>query len=143
MSAPARALPRGERGSASALAALFLAGLVAVSGLVADGGTVLSERRRLQNLADASAAAGAMQLDVAAYRRSGAVALDPRAARQAASRLASADGVRARVAATPGRVSVEVERGVELTFLGLLGLGPVTVGAVARGEPRAGVGSAP
>ena len=84
----------GESGSASVLAALFLLGLVSVAGLVADGGRVLAERRSLQNLADAAAAAGAMQLDASRYRASGgAVSLDaPRARRAAAGYLAPAPG---------------------------------------------------
>ncbi len=139
----ARSLHRDGRGSASVLVALFLLGLVAVSGLVADGGRVLAERRQLQNLADSAAAAGAMQLDVAAYRRAGArVSLDEAGARRAAeARLASASGLSARVLATSELVSVRVERSVPLAFLGLLGLGGVTVSASAEAEPRAGVGA--
>lgn len=141
----ALSLHADERGAATAMVALFLLGLIAVSGLVADGGTVLAERRSLQNLADAAAAAGAMELDVAAYRRGGgAVSLDAAAARRAAaSRLSSAPGVSAEVRATGSLVAVRVERGVPLAFLGVLGLGSVTVSAVADAEPRAGVGRSP
>ncbi|MCY4640526.1 MAG: pilus assembly protein TadG-related protein, partial [Chloroflexi bacterium] len=133
-------LRAAERGSASVLAALFLLGLVAVSGLVADGGRVLAERRSLQNLADAAAAAGAMQLDASAYRASGgAVSLDaPRARRAASARLASAPGVTADVRATRRAVAVRASRSVGLAFLGALGLGPLTVAASAQAEPRAG-----
>ena len=139
-------LPRaGEGGSASVLAALLLLGLVAVSGLVADGGRVLAERRSLQNLADAAAAAGAMQLDASRYRASGgAVSLDrPRARRAAAGYLASAPGVTAEVRVAPGAVAVRASRSVDLAFLGALGMGPLTVGASAVAEPRAGVGAPP
>ena len=133
----------GESGSASVLAALFLLGLVSVSGLVSDGGRVLAERRSLQNLADAAAAAGAMQLDASRYRASGgAVSLDaPRARRAAAGYLAPAPGVSAEVRASARAVSVRASRSVRLAFLGVLGLGPVTVGARAEAEPRAGVGT--
>lgn len=145
MSARRTALHADERGSASATVALFLLGLVAVSGLVADGGMVLAERRNLQNLADAAAAAGAMQLDISAYRASGGeVSLDRAGARRAAaSRLAAAPGVSAEVRAGAGLVSVRVERSVGLTFLGVLGLGPLAVSATAEAEPRAGVGGSP
>ncbi len=145
MSGRRAALHPDERGSAQAVVALFLLGLVAVSGLVADGGMVLAERRRLQNLADSAAAAGAMQLDVAAYRASGgAVSLDQAAARRsAASRLVSAPGVSADVRAGGRLVSVRVERSIGLPFLGVLGLGPVAVSARSEAEPQAGVGGRP
>ena len=143
----ARRAPPGadERGSASVMLALFLLGLVSVSGLVADGGMVLAERRSLQNLADAAAAAGAMQLDVAAYRESGgAVSLDGAGARRAAAGyLAPASGVAADVRVAPGAVSIRASRSVGLAFLGVLGLGPVTVSARSHAEPRSGVGTAP
>lgn len=138
----ARALHRDDRGSASVMVALLLLGLAATSGLVADGGRVLAERRSLQNLADSAAAAGAMQLDVSAYRLPGArVSLDAaEARRQAEARLAGAPGISGAVAATRDAVRVRVERRVEPAFLGLIGLGGVTVSASAEAEPRAGVG---
>ena len=139
----AAGLHRDRRGSASVMVALLLLGLAAVSGLVADGGMVLAERRALQNLADAAAASGAMQLDVAAYRGPGApVALDAAAARRAAqARLGAAPGLSVRVRASGERVSVGVERSVRLTFLRLLGLGGVAVSAASEAEPRWGVGA--
>ncbi len=145
MTAVRAALHADQRGAASVMVALFLLGLVAVSGLVADGGMVLAERRSLQNLADSAAAAGAMQLDVAAYRRSGgAVSLDgPEARRAAAASIPAAPGVSYDVRASSRLVSVRVERRVELAFLGVLGLGPLTVRASAEAEPRAGVGAPP
>ena len=137
-------LPADERGSASVMVALFLLGLLAAAGLVADGGRALAERRSLQNLADSAAAAGAMQLDVASYRLRGTARLDARAARSAAhARLAGAPGASYRVSATRDRVSVRVERGVRLTFLSLVGIRALTLGASAEAEPRAGVGTAP
>ena len=141
----AEALHQDGRGSASVLAGLFLLGIVAVSGLVADGGRVLAERRNLQNLADAAAAAGAMQLDVSRYRASGgAVSLDRAAARRAASGyLASAPRVASDVRVASDAVSVRASRRVGLAFLGALGLGPVTVGARAEAEPRTGIGTSP
>ena len=134
--------PADERGSASVAVALLLLGLVAVSGLVADGGAVLAERRSLQNLADSAAAAGAMQLDVASYRASGgAVSLDaPRARRAAALTLQAAPGVAYGVRATRDAVAVRAERSVGLAFLGVVGVGSLTVSASASAEPRAGVG---
>ena len=76
------------------LVAIFLFALVAVAGLVADGGLVFAQRRDLQNVADAAAAAGAMQLDERAYRASsgGTVALDASAAQAAATAYLAREG---------------------------------------------------
>ena len=78
---------RDERGQAMVLVALFLPALIAVAGLVTDGGMVFAERRALQNMADAAAAAGAMQINEYTYRASNGwnVVLDPAAARAAAT----------------------------------------------------------
>ena len=135
-------LHRDELGGAAVLVAVFLLGLVAVSGLVADGGLVLAERRGLQNLADAAAAAGAMQLDEAAYRASGgSISLDEGAAqRVAADYLAAAGVADFQVLTGPGRVEVRVERHAATAFLGVLGISAVAVSARATAEPRAGVG---
>lgn len=134
-------LHRDERGAAAVLVAVFLLGLVAVSGLVADGGLLLAERRSLQNLADAAAAAGAMQLDEAAYRASaGSVSLDEQAAeRAAASYLQAARDVDYRVLTGTAQVEVRASRAAATAFLGVLGIRAVTVHARATAQPRAGV----
>jgi uncharacterized membrane protein len=61
-----------EGGQVLVLTVVMALGLLAVLGLVADGGLLVARHRELQNLADAAARAGAGQLDVAAFRASGA-----------------------------------------------------------------------
>ena len=124
------------------LVAIFLLGLIAVVGLVADGGMVLAQRRDLQNVADAAAAAGAMQLDESAYRASSGseVLLDRSAAYAAAvSYLVAEDGLDYAVAAGSTRVEVDVSRTAETAFLRVLGIDSVTINARAAAEPRHGV----
>lgn len=124
------------------LVAIFLLGLVAVAGLVADGGMVLAQRRDLQNVADAAAAAGAMQLDESVYRASGGedVSLDEAAAYSAAvGYLSAEDGITYAVNATVARVEVQVSRGASTAFLRVLGIDSVTISASAAAEPRHGV----
>jgi len=143
MSGRLRELAADESGQALALTAIFLMGLVAVVGLVADGGLVMTQRRDLQHAADAAAAAGAMQLDEAAYRASGGavVVLDPGAAREAAIvRLIGEDGMDHAVYADGTRVEVEVSRQATTAFLRVLGVGEVAITARAVAEPRFGVG---
>ncbi len=53
---------RDESGQALVVVALFLVGLLAVLGLVLDGGNLYLQRRALQNAADAGALAGAREL---------------------------------------------------------------------------------
>ena len=147
MTARLRRLHRDERGQAMVLVAIFLVGLVAVAGLVADGGMVLVQRRDLQNLADAAAAAGAMQLDQVAYRASNGstVALDPGAARAAAAdELAAKTGVQYLVTSGTDAVEVSLSRRATTAFLRVLGIPGVTITAQAVAEPRYGVaGAAP
>ena len=124
------------------LVAIFLLGLVAIAGLVADGGMVLAQRRDLQNVADAAAAAGAMQLDESVYRASGGsdVSLDDGAAYAAAvGYLAAESGIEYAVTANLTRVEVEVSRGASTAFLRVLGIDSVTISARAAAEPRHGV----
>ena len=67
-----RRLHDEESGQVIVLVAILMVGLVAVVGLVTDGGMVFTQRRDLQNVADAAALAGAMQIDQDAYRASAA-----------------------------------------------------------------------
>ena len=146
MSVDGRRLHGDERGGAMVLVALWLAALVAVAGLVADGGTLLAERRALQNLADAAAAAGAMQLDEARYRASGGtdVSLDEMAAHLAvAGYMAERGDVTYFVWATRERVEVEGWRRAPTLFLRVVGIDHVTIRARASAEPRHGVVTAP
>lgn len=135
--------PADERGQALVLVAVLLLGLVAVVGLATDGGLVFAQRRELQNLADAAALAGAMQLDEDAYRAGGAVTLDVAQARQAAiAALAGVTNLAYEVNASGGGVAVEVHRRARTGFLRVIGIDGVTISAAARAAPRHGVDSA-
>lgn len=146
MSTRWRELASDESGQALVLVAIFLLGLVAVAGLVADGGLVLVQRRDLQGDADAAAAAGAMQVDEALYRSSGGetVALDPGAAEQAAIvTLIGEDGTDYAVRADATRVEVEVSRQATTAFLRVLGVTHVEISARSVAEPRFGIWGGP
>ena len=137
-----RRLEGDERGSAMVLVALWLVALVSVAGLVVDGGMLLAERRALQNVADAAAAAGAMQLDEGRYRASSGsdVVLDGDAARAAAEHyLAAEAGLAYTVTAGRARVDVDVERRAPTAFLRVIGIDHVSIRARAAAVPRHGV----
>jgi len=123
--------------------AILMVGLVAVVGLVTDGGLVFSQRRDLQNAADAAALAGAMQIDENAYRASSAVVLDERAARQAAVEYLEAEGdITYVVVVRPARVEVSVSRRASTGFLQVIGIDSFEISAGASAAPRHGVASA-
>jgi uncharacterized membrane protein len=132
-----------ESGQALVLVAVLLLGLVAVVGLATDGGLVFAQRRELQNLADAAALAGAMQLDEGAYRAAGTVTLNAGEARRAAAAaLEGASDLTYAVTTDVGGVEVEVRRHATTGFLRVIGIDGVTISASARAAARHGVDSA-
>ena len=138
-----RHLRGDESGQIIVLVAILMVGLVAVVGLVTDGGLVFSQRRDLQNAADAAALAGAMQIDENAYRASSAVVLDERAARQAAVEYLEAEGdITYVVVVRPARVEVSVSRRASTGFLQVIGIDSFEISAGASAAPRHGVASA-
>jgi Flp pilus assembly protein TadG len=133
---------RGEVGQALVFVAVMLPLFLAVVGLVVDGGVVWAARRELQNVADSAARAGAMQIDLRAYRDSSGerVVLDPTSARETAvSYLAGTPDLSATVQADQQRVVVTVSRDVRLSFLQIVGFDRVRIGAVAPAEVRFGI----
>ena len=132
-----------ERGQVMVFAAILMTGLVSVVGLVTDGGIVFSQRRDLQNAADAAALAGAMQIDENAYRSSGRVVLDERAAREAATQYLQAEGrLDYSVQVRPDGVEVSVSRQASTSFLRLIGINGVDISASSSAAPRHGVAEA-
>ena len=130
---------RGDEGQVLVMVALMMVGVVSVVGLVSDGGLVFAQRRDLQNVADAAAAAGAMQIDEAVYRSTGEVVLDEQLARDAA--VLYLDGLDYVVNVLPDRVEVAVSRQATTGFLRVIGIDGVEVTASASAEPRFGVES--
>ena len=145
MKTTVRRLSGEEGGQVIVLVAILMAGLVAVVGLVTDGGMVFTQRRDLQNVADAAVLAGAMQVDEDAYRASGGatVVLNQQGAYQAAVEYLEAEGGLAySVVVRPGRVEVSVSRQASTGFLRVVGINSVGITAKATAEPRHGVASA-
>ncbi len=130
----------GDDGQVLVMVALMMVGVVSVVGLVSDGGLVFAQRRDLQNVADAAAAAGAMQIDEAVYRSTGEVVLDEQLARDAAVLYLDAeDGLDYVVNVLPDRVEVAVSRQATTGFLRVIGIDGIEVSASASAEPRYGV----
>jgi uncharacterized membrane protein len=134
-----------ESGQVIVFVAVLMVVLVAVVGLVTDGGMLFTQRRDLQNVADAAALAGAMQVDEGEYRASGgtAIILDAQAAREAAVEYLEAEsGLAYQVSVTAERVEVSVSRQATTGFLRVLGVGGFQISAGATAEPRHGIAAA-
>lgn len=132
-----------QEGQAIVWVAVMLPLFLSVVGLATDGGMVLAARRELQNVADAAARAGAMQIDLQVYRETAGatMVLDEPAARATAAAYlgVQASGLTGTVATDPERVEVEVSQEAPLGFLRLLGLNTTRVTAGASAAARFGV----
>ena len=124
-----------QRGTVTAFVACFTTALLAVAGLVIDGGLVLAVRRAAFDEAGAAARAGAQAVDVESVRSGTGVELDESEARRLALDHLSATGHEGMVAVSGDVVTVTVTVERELTILGLVGVPPMTV--EADGSARA------
>ena len=137
-----------ERGQVLAIFALGLVAIIAMTGLVLDGGSTFVQRRDMQNVADASAMAGAY-----AYVNSGSVSAATVAAEQAAQANGypeGADGVVVDVAVNPfaagTSVQVSVRKPHRNHFSGIVGMSSWDVATTATalgGPPNTAIGAAP
>jgi uncharacterized membrane protein len=134
---------RREDGQILVLTVVMMLGLLAVLGLVADGGLVFARHRELQAVADAAARAGAAQLDEAAYRASnGRIAqLDPASARQAARGYLQAAGFggQAEVSADAASVTVALTQAMRAPVFGALSGGDVQLAVRSLARPQTGI----
>lgn len=133
----------GDRGQVAPLVAVSLLGLIAIAGLVIDGGLLFAARRDLQAVADAAARAGAMAVDELSLRANegGVVELDPGAARDAASAHLDRAGFsgRAEVVADPASVRVTLSREHSTFVISLVGMRVMEVEASSVARPRSGI----
>lgn len=121
---------RDERGAAMPFVILFTVALLAVAGLVIDGGYALGERREAMNTAEQAARAGADALDAGALR-DGRTQVMPGQARAAARAYLTAVGARGTVSVSGGEVTVTVTSRQETTILSAVGVSSLPVRATA------------
>src|SRR3954468_13031547 len=101
--------------------------LLAIAGLVVDGGYVLAARRAAFDEAEEAARAGAQAIDVDSLRRGGAVVVVPDEARQRALAYLARSGHAGSVEVSGDRVTVHVRFEQPMVLLGLVGVGPATI----------------
>lgn len=124
---------RDEGGQATAFMAVFVVALLAVAGIVIDGGYTLAAKRRAIDEAEGAARAGAQALAPASLRL-GRPRPDPLRATAAAEEFLAKTGHAGTVEVDGERVSVTVSFEQPMFILGLGGLGGVTV--TGHGEAR-------
>lgn len=135
---------REESGQTAVLVAVTILGLLAIAGLVIDGGVLFSARRGLQSLADGAARAGAMAIDEASLRQSGgaSVILDPLIAEQAVADYLEANEFDGsfNTSADTRSVNVVLHAPHRTILVSLVGVREVEMKAGASAGPRAGGG---
>lgn len=97
-----------DRGTVSAFVAVIAIGLVAVAGLVYDGGQILNAQARARDLAANAARAGAQQVDLYTLRADQRVVLDPDRASATARDYLASQGATGTVSVDGSRITVTV-----------------------------------
>lgn len=125
-------------GSVSVFVAIAAVALLALAGLVVDGGRALAARAAADAVAEQAARAGAGALDVGALHRGG-VLLDPSAAVAAADGSLAAAGWTGTASATSTTVDVTVWTTVPTDLLGIVGIHALSVRVTATATVVHGV----
>jgi len=102
--------------------------LLAVTGLVIDGGLVLADRQRAFDAADAAARAGAQALDEQSLRTA-RLTIEPAAADRRAAELLARERMTGTTSVQGDQVTVQVTLTRNLTILGAFGVRPLTIHA--------------
>lgn len=116
----------GDRGSVTAFVVAIMASLMALVGLVYDGGRLVAAQLRVADQAASAARAGAQELT---GLRAGEMAIDVPAALRRARHHLHTDGVTGTVEATPNAVMVTARAGVTFQLLALVGVASREVSA--------------
>jgi hypothetical protein len=127
-----------QHGSISAFVVLLLVAVMALAGLVIDGGSAMSAKQSAYDEAEQAARAGAGALSIDGLR-SGAVTLDDSAAVSRAVAFTVAAGHPGTATAAGGRVQVEIHYRIGTEVLGIIGINSLPVSAQASATDVHGV----
>jgi hypothetical protein len=111
-----------ERGAVTVFVTIITVAVLAVGGLVADGGRILTARREAANVAESAARAGAQAIDLHALRTTGALVLDPTVATTDAYTYLRENGYTGTVTADTNHVHVTVTIRRATVMLSAIGL---------------------
>ncbi len=140
--------PDREAGSATVFILGMALVMLAMAGLVVDGGLAINARQRVNDDVEQAARAGALNLDIAALRDGGKVRIDPGPASEAAAQFLADrqyPGDKVQITANGEQITVTAELVRPTTLLSLIGVKSFTVKASGEAEPSVGidVGGAP
>lgn len=127
----------GDAGSIGIVLALLMVGMLAMAGLVIDGGAALAAKGRAADIAQQAARAGADTLQQSSLRNGDgdgnevALRVDPDLAQQAAQRVLSLGGVTGEVTVDGDSVTVRASVQRRTAILSAVGLNTVTGNATA------------
>ena len=125
-----------ERGSATVWMVFGTVIVLAVAGLVYDGGGLIAAKRQTINNAEEAARAGAQAIDTNTLMATGTVQLDPTAAVGRAEAFLAANGLTGTATATTSSVTVIVTQHQTLAFLHSLGVSDRTITGTATAQPH-------
>ena len=117
--------------------------LLALAGLVLDGGLALATKVQAAGVAEAAARAGAQAIDLGAYRLDNRLTLAPDQAASRAQAHLSAAGVDGKVTVSGNTVTVVVTASQRTQLLGLVGISSISVKATGHASPHRGVAPSP
>lgn len=124
-----------ESGMVTAFVVIFTVALLAMAGLVFDGGLALAAKVQAIDEAQAAARAGAQGIDVPLYRVTGQLTLDPSQAVADAARYLAATRHVGVVAVNGDQVTVTVRATQHMQILSLVGID--SIGASGTGSATA------
>ena len=130
-----RARRDDDRGAIALFVVVFTVALLAAVGLVVDGGGKIRALQRADEAAREAARAGSQMIDVPAAVRGDKARIDPAAAARAARAYLDAAGVEGTVAVRGNAVQVSTSITYQPVFLGVAGVGPLTVTGSASARP--------
>lgn len=130
---------RDDHGAATIWMVMGTVIVLAVCGLVFDGGALINAKRDAINDAEAAARAGAQGIDTTSVYSNAGPALDPAAARARAQAFLDSNGWSGTVTADTQTVTVTIDRTQHLTFLTMFGLGDRPVTGAASAHPERGL----
>jgi Flp pilus assembly protein TadG len=124
-----------DRGAITLFVVVFTVALLVAVGLVVDGGGKVRALQRADEAAREAARAGSQMLDVPAAVRGDDVSIDPASAGRAARAYLDAAGVEGTVDVQGDAVQVSTSVTYRPVFLGVAGVGPITVTGSASARP--------
>ncbi len=130
---------RDERGQVTVFVVGVVVALIAVAGLVFDGGNILAAHRRADDEAAGAARAAAQQVAAASLLGTDTVTIDPNQAQAAVDRYLAATGRRGIAQVDGDRVSVTVTFEQPLQILGIAGMVSSSVRGVGSARAVRGV----